>query len=69
MRYVIKNQRGETISTHRTREAAEKKHQRDLAWRCGICGNDKSGWGKCSHGSQHRVCSADHYNDRIVEED
>jgi hypothetical protein len=65
MRYELKNQHCKTISTHRTHEAAEAKRQRLLAWRCGICGNDKGGWGRCSHGTHNRVCSAEHYNNYI----
>jgi len=67
MRYEIQNQHGEVISRHRTYEAAQRKHQRDLAWRCGICGNSKGGWGRCNCGTQNRVCSAEHYNDKIIQ--
>lgn len=67
IRFEIRKQDGTVRSRHSTFEAAEKRHQRDLAWRCGICGSAKSGWGKCSHGSHNRVCSAEHYNDRIVQ--
>lgn len=66
MKYVIYSQHGYIVSTHRTREAAEKKHTKDLAWRCGMCGLVWAGWRRCSCGSQHQVCSAEHYSDRIV---
>ena len=66
-RYEIRTQSGLVLSHHRTREAAEARHQRDLAWRCGICGSAKGGWAKCAHGNYNRVCTADHYNDRIVQ--
>jgi hypothetical protein len=66
MKYQIVSQRGTVRSTHRTYEAAEKRMAQNLGYRCGICGSSKGGWGKCSHGSQNRGCSAEHYNDRIV---
>jgi len=66
-RFELQSQHGTTRSYHRTYEAAKRQHQRNLAWHCGICGNNKGGWGACSHGSHNRVCSAKHYNDRIVE--
>ena len=62
----IINQHGEVLSRHHSEESAERKMQRNLAWRCGICGSTRGGWGQCSHGSHNRVCSARHYNDRIV---
>jgi hypothetical protein len=55
---------GSIVSSHRTVEAAEKQRQRNLNWRCAICGNNRSGWGKCNH--NQLVCSADHYNDRVI---
>lgn len=64
---VIIKQDGSTRSTHRTMAAAERTMARNLAWRCGICGSTRKGWGKCSHGQHNRVCSAEHYNDKIVE--
>jgi hypothetical protein len=67
MRYEIQDQHGEVLSRHRTFENAEKRHKKNLNWHCGICGSHKGGWGACSHGSQRRVCSADHYSDRIVQ--
>lgn len=67
MRFEIVNQHGETVSKHKTFEAAEKAHQKNLAWRCGICGSHRGGWGKCKHGAHQRVCSAEHYNDRVVQ--
>jgi hypothetical protein len=67
MKFEIQSQNGETVSTHKTIAAAERKHQKDLAWRCGICGSNKGGWGKCRHGNHNRVCSSEHYNDRIVQ--
>jgi hypothetical protein len=67
MKYEIRNQNNETISTHKTYENAAKRRQRNLGWRCGICGSTKAGWGKCIHGNQNRVCDANHYNDRIIE--
>lgn len=51
-RYQIISNQGEIRSQHKTYEAG---------------GNNKSGWGKCSHGNQNRVCSATHYNDKIVQ--
>ena len=65
-RYQIVNQHGEILSKHATLELAEKQKNRNLAWRCGICGSNKSGWGKCRHGNQNLVCSAKHYNDSII---
>ena len=67
IRYEIREQAGSLRSRHHTYEAAVKQRQRNLAWRCGICGNNKSGWGRCSCGTQSRVCSAEHYNDKIVQ--
>ncbi len=65
-RYEIVSQHGTTRSRHHTLEAAQRQMDRNLAWRCGICGSSKAGWGRCSHGSHNR-CSAEHYNDRIVD--
>ena len=65
-RFEIVSQRGTHRSSHKTIEAAEKQMQKNLAWRCGICGSAKKGWGKCSHGS-NMVCSAQHYNDKIID--
>lgn len=64
-KYEIVDQYGNHRSYHNTLENAEKRRQKDLAWRCGICGNNKEGWGKCSCGNHNRVCSAEHYSDRI----
>ena len=66
MRYIIMSQSGEERSKHRSYEAARRQHHRNLAWRCGICGSARRGWGQCSHGTNNRVCSAEHYNDRII---
>jgi hypothetical protein len=66
-RYEIVSQHGTTRSEHNTLDAAEKALARLLNRRCGICGSNRSGWGKCSHGGHNRVCSADHYNDRIID--
>jgi hypothetical protein len=57
---------GETVSTHRTLAAAEKELARLRNYRCGICGSTRGGFGRCSHGAQNRVCSAEHYNSKIV---
>ena len=65
--YEIRSQSGIVRSRHHTLEAAERQLERNLAWRCGICGNNKGGWGRCSHGTHNMVCSAEHYNDRIVD--
>lgn len=65
MRWEIITKEGEVRSTHKSEQAADRQRQRDLAWRCGICGSTKGGWGKCSHGSHNQVCSAARYNDRI----
>ncbi len=64
MKYYIISSDGAVRSTHRSYEAAYKRHQKDLAWRCGICGSTRGGWGKCAHNS--RVCNAQHYGDKIV---
>ena len=66
MPYQIVSDKGLVRSTHKTRELAEKRMRKNLAWRCGICGSTKGGWGTCSHGAQNRVCCAEHYNDRII---
>lgn len=65
LRVSIISQHGETLSTHRSWEAAEQQQQRNLAWRCGICGNNKRGFGRCSHGQHAQVCSAKHYNNKL----
>lgn len=67
IRFEIHNQNGEVLSRHTTRETAEARMNKNLAWRCGICGSTNRGWGKCSHGDQNRVCDAAHYNDKIVQ--
>jgi hypothetical protein len=67
IRYEIRDRDGNLLSRHTTYDAAEKRYQRNLGWRCGICGNYRGGWGRCNHGTQNRVCNADHYNDRIVQ--
>ena len=65
MRFEITSENGTHRSWHRTIEAAERQHARNLGYRCGICGSSKGGWGTCSHGTQARVCDAKHYNDKI----
>lgn len=65
-RFEVRN--GENIiSRHTTFANAERSRNRKLAWRCGICGNNKSGWGSCNHGSHNRVCNAGYYNSKIVQ--
>jgi hypothetical protein len=66
VRWEIENQQGNTVSSHRTYEAALRKHTSNLGYHCGICGSHRRGWGQCSHSQQNWVCSANHYNDRIV---
>lgn len=64
--YAIYNKDHGIISRHYSYDTAYRQQQRNLAWRCGICGNNKKGWGQCSHGIHNQVCNADHYNDRII---
>ena len=66
-RYEIVSQHGAHRSYHRSYEAAKRALDRLRAWRCGICGSSRGGWGRCSHGACNRVCSAEHYNDRIID--
>lgn len=66
-RFELRNQHGEVLARSDSYERLEKKMQSLLNWRCGICGTKWAGWRKCSHGTQHQVCSAEHYNDRIVQ--
>jgi hypothetical protein len=67
MRFKIVDSDGNINSMHNTHDTAEKKHKKDLAWRCGICGLVWRGWCRCSHGSHNQVCDAHHYNDKIVQ--
>ena len=63
--YTVESKHGTVRSHHRLRHAAERALARlQRSW-CSICGNDRGGWGECSHNSY--VSSAKHYNDRIVE--
>jgi hypothetical protein len=64
--WEIISQEGNHVSYHKTWESAEKQRQRNLSWHCGICGNHREGWGRCSHGRNNWVCSALHYNDKII---
>lgn len=66
-KYEIVSQHGIHRSYHHTRAAAERQQERNLAWRCGICGSDRGGWGRCSHGVHNRVCSAEHFNNEIID--
>ena len=66
MRYGIKTQDNDILSTHSTFELAEKKLDRLKAYRCPQCGNNKGGWGKCGCG-QGVICSAEHYHTTITE--
>ena len=63
--YAITDSNGNIRSRHNTLELAEARMERNLAWRCGICGSSRGGWGACSHGRHNQVCSAEHYNDSI----
>lgn len=64
--YEVQDRHGNTRSRHRTWDAAEKQLVRNLGWHCRVCGSHRGGWGKCRHGRSNWVCSAVHYNDRVV---
>ena len=66
MKWEIVSQHGTHRSYHYSATNAAKQHQKNLAYRCGICGSPKRGWGQCAHGTHNRVCNAAHYNDKII---
>ena len=66
-KYEIISQHGKHRSYHKTWQSAEDQRQKNLGWRCGLCGNNKGGWGKCKHGQQHLVADINYWSDRIVE--
>jgi len=66
MRYVIKNQNGDILSTHSSLELAEQKLNRLKAWVCASCYKPKRGWATCGCNAGI-VCSAEHYHTKIIE--
>ena len=62
---IVRSSDNYVRSTHRTYAAAERQMGKNLHWRCGTCGSTRGGWGACNHHNQ--VCSAEHYNDKIIE--
>ena len=66
-RYAIQKNNGVIMATAKTFANAEKKLKRLKAYRCGRCGNYRTGAYACRHGRNQWVCSAEHYNTKIID--